>query len=543
MTKREAIPADHVATVVLNDDGSLSFTTDAVNMTSEDNGGSRKLVSVIPNPDERVVRIEDHPEHFARLTSINVSVTNACNLSCSYCYEQHNKDYGRFTVQSIKQAYDFLNNINSLPDKNLIFFGGEPLIHKKLILDFLSEHHDEVFANEDMRISMVSNGLLLTPDFIDPYFALPNTQIILSIDTFDASVDKRGIGQKRLDTLYQTIQMIPEDVRRSGRVIVRPTISYENAKSLTEFLDRLFDIGIVSFIIQPLIMGNVEGFLDWTDEDWKSLTDKVRAFFFAHPEIHIEVTEGVGSRTVGNNCLSGYDIISIDPSGDFSGCFFFVNQKDKAGGLISGNIFKGNLFIEREKAFDKQYREMFVQHEQCRTCDLQDHCYQCPAGNLDTGGIMYRPDAMCQKFVKFYLDIRDARFRSRWNYHVNEIHKDFKQHGEKALRIWLLNMMAREFHSCYLDEELADHVTLVGLRNLFGELLLDQLDSPEDPGDVVALAMIAESNAIEHSWDEIHSVLLERHEKRSIRVPANTLGTMPGLMMYLSLMRTVFYDG
>ena len=141
---KNELPADHSATVILNDDLTLTYTTDAINMVDRENNTTRKLVSVVPNPYDEVVTIEDHPEHFDRLTSMNVSPTNACNLSCNYCYEQHNKDFGRFTVESIKQACDFLNNVNNLPDKTLIFFGGEPLIHKKLVLDFLSTYKDEI---------------------------------------------------------------------------------------------------------------------------------------------------------------------------------------------------------------------------------------------------------------------------------------------------------------------------------------------------------------------------------------------------------------
>jgi hypothetical protein len=49
---------------------------------------------------------------------------------------------------------------------------------------------------------------------------------------------------------------------------------------------------------------------------------------------------------------------------------------------------------------------MFDKEEQCRTCDYQNACYQCPAGNIDTGPRLFRPDDMCQKIVKLYLDFQ-----------------------------------------------------------------------------------------------------------------------------------------
>ena len=87
-------------------------------------------------PTERVLTI-DQVKHvaFSELKVMNMILTNACNLSCSYCFEQHRKDYGRFDLTSLKKGYDFLVNCNNLDNKRFQFFGGEPLAQKKLILD------------------------------------------------------------------------------------------------------------------------------------------------------------------------------------------------------------------------------------------------------------------------------------------------------------------------------------------------------------------------------------------------------------------------
>lgn len=385
-----------------------------------------KKLAVVPLPSEEVVSIWDHREHFKRLTSINVSLTNKCNLQCRYCYEQHRKEYGKYELEDVWKTHDFLMSINDLPDKNIIFFGGEPLLKKDLILEFLRS------PKVQCNVAIVSNCLLLTPEFIDEYFSFPNTRLIMSIDTFNSDVDQRQIPQEKLDALKDKIRHIPASIKEAGRVTVRPTVSHQTAPGLTQFMTELYHLGIRSFIVQPLIMGNLDGFINWTTEQWHKLTKDTIEFFRTHDDIHIEVTEGVGKRSTGNNCLSGYDIISVDPSGDFSGCFFFVNQKDKAGSLISGNIFTGQLFINREKEFDRQYREMFTAYEECRTCDLNDHCYQCPAGNLDTTGTLYRPDSMCKRFVQFYFLINTELFRIRFKRHLTKIMAEYSQHGKMA---------------------------------------------------------------------------------------------------------------
>ena len=529
------VSPDHNATVTIDVDGKLVASTSAVNLVSEDNGGPRKLVSVLPGPDDVVVKIADHPEHFARLTSLNVSLTNACNLACTYCYEQHNRDYGRFTVETIKQAADFLLTINDLPDKSLIFFGGEPLIHSKLILDFLRTYGGKM---HNLRINMVTNGLLLTPAFLEEYFSYGNTAIILSLDTFDPSVDQRGIDARKMDAIRDNLRAIPSYVKVANRVTVRPTIGFKTAPGMLAFLNEVYDLGVRSFIVQPLIMGNTEGFLQWGDEEWNKLTGDVKTFMHLHPDINIEVTEGVGIRSIGSNCLSGYDIISIDPSGDFSGCFFFVNQKDKAGSLISGNIFKGTLFIDREKEFDRQYREMFTTHEECRTCDLQDHCYQCPAGNLDTGGGMYRPDGMCKRFVSFYLSIQNERFAVQWQRQMSRLKKRVDDIGDHAYKVALLEMMEVECGGIFWCYDGIYDAPIEDIRDALVDAFLNETDdNPASPKTIVDL--IGKASA--HTWNELHEQLLERTAHQTTRIPEATIAAPGGLLIFLSLLEATFY--
>lgn len=508
------LPAEHNATVILNDDLTLSYTTDMINMVDTDNQTTRKLVSVKPNPDDKIVSIEDHPEHFNRLTSMNVSLTNACNLSCNYCYEQHNKDFGRFTVESIKQAYDFLNNVNNLADKTLIFFGGEPLIHKKLVLDFLSIYRDEI-KETPIKITMISNGLLLDEKFINEYFSYSNTNIVLSIDTFNSAIDQRKIPQDRLDKLRETIKLIPKD-----RVTVRPTISYLTALSFKEFLDDLITLGVRSFIMQPLIMGNLDGFLDWNDDQWHQLTTLITNFLRENPTVAIEVTEGVGTKSMGNNCLSGYDIISIDPSGDFSGCFFFVNQKEAAGNLISGNIFQDRLYINRQEKFDAAYREMFVKYDQCKACDLQDHCYQCPAGNLDVSGQLFRPDSMCQRFVKFYLDINNEQFQIRFKRIMTRLLEDYKEMGQLAYRRQLLKYLNKEIEFSFEVEE-------IGFKTL---------------KSVFWKTITKEEEMKERSMQEIFEKLKEIRGIQTRTVNSTRVANVDENLLYLTLMGVTVYE-
>ena len=133
----------HAASVSLSEDGSMQFKSQRI-ITPKGLEKDNRLISIVPKDDEKIVPLKEVSYLFQELKQMNLILTNACNLSCTYCYEQHNKDFGRFTSESLLQAYRFLVNSNTRQRKVFNFFGGEPLIHKDIILDFVRKNKSEL---------------------------------------------------------------------------------------------------------------------------------------------------------------------------------------------------------------------------------------------------------------------------------------------------------------------------------------------------------------------------------------------------------------
>jgi uncharacterized protein len=404
---------DHTASVKETDNGELEFLEQDI-LTVDGNIKTNRLVSVVPAPTEEIVPFSKVPNLFRDLSHMNLILTNACNLSCSYCYEQHKKDFGRFTNESLKSAYDWLHNVPNDNNKTFQFFGGEPLIHKKIIMDFLKEHDSELSANYDLEtragtcVSICSNGLLLDKEFIEYYFKKSYTYMLISLDTLDPELDHREITTEQLEKILGYVDNILEVLKEGNakRLIIRCTLSQETTPALTNFIDTLYAKGIRNIIVHPLVLDSRVGFIKWKDEVWDSMRTQIFSALDTHKDLFVKFSEGVGMKE-DNNCMVGSDMIAIDASGDFSGCYFFTNQKASATSeTILGNIYKDRVYIDRYKKFQAVYQEMFDKEEQCRTCDYQNACYQCPAGNIDTGPRLFRPDDMCQKIVKLYLDFQ-----------------------------------------------------------------------------------------------------------------------------------------
>lgn len=401
---------NHTASVRLNEQGEIEvLEQDIINPNGQVK--TNKLISVLPETTEKIETFQEVDYLFSDLSHLNVILTNACNLSCTYCYEQHNKDYGRFTVESLRSAWDWLLSVNNRTHKEFQFFGGEPLIHKKLILDFMNSdpnHFQKTYdSGKQQLMSICTNGLLLDKEFINEYFSRSYTSALISLDTIRADIDHRQIGQPDIDKLLEHISYIPEPAKLDRRVVVRCTLSQEAAPYMNEFIDEMYSRGIRQMIVHPLVLDSTQGFISWEPEQWQRLHDDILHNLDKYFDLQIKFVEGVGRKNE-SNCLVGSDMIAIDASGDFSGCYFFTNMKtDGTGHTILGNVFKNQVYTDRYKTFQKIYNEMFETEEQCKTCDYRQACYQCPAGNADTGHKLFRPDDMCQKIVKLYIDLQD----------------------------------------------------------------------------------------------------------------------------------------
>lgn len=436
---------DHAASVRIDDSGNIEvLEKDIVNPNGDIK--TNRLISVLPTIEEKIETFQTASNFFEELSHLNIILTNACNLSCTYCYEQHNKDYGRFTLESLRNAYEWLLFVNDESQKQFQFFGGEPLIHKKLILDFLSSDPDYFTQawnnNTGQSVSICTNGLLLDNDFLAQYFSYPFTNMLLSLDTIKAEIDHRQIEQQDINRLLSYVRQIPAEVKQDKRLVIRCTLSQETAPYMNEFIDTIYSMGVRQMIVHPLILDSSKGFISWKNESWSQLHQDILNNLEKYFDLHIQFVEGVGKKHE-SNCMVGADMVAIDASGDFSGCYFFTNQKTNGTGhTILGNVFKNQVYTDRYREFQRLYNEMFDSEEQCRTCDYRNACYQCPAGNADTGNRLFRPDDMCQKIVKLYIDLQDDVAKKNFLREYQQTLADSEKYGFDKYTASCLMMLA-----------------------------------------------------------------------------------------------------
>lgn len=458
---------NHVPSVFEDEQGNLKTTVEDINIGIKGTK-QNKLISVVPAEQEQAVPFSEAEFLFRDLIQVNAMLTNACNLSCSYCYEQHNKDFGRFTVESLKQVYDWMNSRNNGNKKVFQFFGGEPLIHRPLIQDFILKYDDELSANyNDYRgtyVSICTNGILLNDDFINMYFSRPYTHMMISLDTFNSAVDHREITPAQLNRVKSNIEKIIATVDDPMRLVIRATLSEETSRDMKEFIEGLYEIGVRNMVVHPLVLDSKHGYISWKDENWLNIRSQIFNALEKYDDLYIKFSEGVGLKD-DSNCLVGSNMVAIDASGDFSGCYFFTNQKSNGADIaVLGNVIQDKVYIDRYKQFQGAYKEMFQSEEQCRTCDYQDACYQCPAGNLDTGDRIFRPDDMCQRIVKLYVDFQHDVAKKLFMRHVKKRYARLQELGPQIMSVEL-TFLREALGGNIMGQDMFDHY--VSVRNEF----------------------------------------------------------------------------
>jgi len=430
---------------------------------------------------------------FDELNKMNVLTTNKCNLRCSYCYEQHTKNYGNVDIPKVKKLYDFLVNLHTKVQdtlyrepKELQFFGGEPLLHSDLILEFIRKYKDELEENSEfVTISITSNGTLVSEEFAKEYCSYSFTTFCMSLDTFDESIDNRGADLEELHDIIENV--FPEEFKHQGRLSIRSTMDPQGACAAYDFLTDLYSIGVRNVVVHPLTFDAANDLVQWRKSDWDSIYSTIEKLYQEHPEMKLDFAEGVGDKS-GSNCLIASNMMAIDGSGEYTGCYFFTNNKVEASDTVLGNLFTDRIYINRYKKWIKEYDNSF-DNEECRSCDVKDLCYSCPAGNFAVFNKPYGHYKFCKQITQFHVDLTEQTNAAKFQ------------------------LLAEKIQNEYVDNTLSIRIVQLAYRALTGKtykrekiLVNDNLNDVTLPESLSALQKALKFDDNRNTVEEVHNM-------------------------------------
>ena len=262
------------------------------------------------------------------LNQIYFYLTEGCNLRCRHCwiapkYQSEGRSYPALDLDLFRSI---IAQAKSLGLSGVKLTGGEPLLHPQIseILAFLRE--------EDLRLTVESNGVLCTPDLARKMAACKNPFISVSLDGADAETHEwvRGVS----GCFEEALEGIRNLVEAGFRPQVIMSLMGHNRNQM-EAVVRLAEragAGSVKFnIVQPTARGKnmhesgevlgIEEVMDlgtWVENTLSESTPL--SLYYSHPMVFRPLGKIFGSNGDGCGVCGILGILGVLANGSYALC-------------------------------------------------------------------------------------------------------------------------------------------------------------------------------------------------------------------------------
>lgn len=327
-----------------------------------------------------------------------IYLTEACNLRCSYCYEGDDKRNKTMSSQTLYQAIDFIVQNNPQDDDiNITFLGGEPLLNKKLIYEFINIiDHKHSKIKHKFKYAITTNGILLDSGLIK-LFKENSFDVSISIDGDRETHNLNRVsksGEDVYDDIVSNMQLLHN---RNIDFSVRMTVSVNNVAKLYQNVCYFYDMGVKKINVGIDNMGY------WSNESLQeldqqysmldelylnSIVDRQGFILNLHD---FKVTTFIADR-IPTYCSGGSKgHLIINSSGELFPCGYVVNDQ-------VWNVGSVDRCLDHKK-FMSAVRENVLKKSVCHECDIAFTCSGAKCGfynYMKTGKLNQHTGATCQ---------------------------------------------------------------------------------------------------------------------------------------------------
>ena len=328
-------------------------------------------------------------------------LTNNCNMACKYCYVDR-KNISVMDFDTAKKAVD-MAAASAKESVGIVFFGGEPLLHKQLIYDVV-EYCKWKGKNSDIsfHFKVTTNGLLLDETFMD-FSAANNLFIALSHDGIRKAHDKNRIDMHDCGTFEKLSEKIRLLLSRHPYAPVLMTVNPNTAGHYAESVEYLYEQGFRYIICSINYAGkwNEHG-MEALKRQYRKLSNfymaktlKEEKFYLSPFEVKISKETYCTER-----CELGNKQISVAPDGGLFPCVQFVGDEQ----YCIGNVDTGIDEKKRRTIFEANEKEK----ESCGTCAIRKRCnHFCGCLNKQATGSIEKVSPVLCMHEKILLPIAD----------------------------------------------------------------------------------------------------------------------------------------
>ncbi len=318
---------------------------------------------------------------------LTLHLTTSCNMRCSYCYSPPRPGDG----MSREVAYEALElgaRLNS-GSCGIVFFGGEPLLHKDLIAATVRRAREmEAQRRGGFHFKLTTNGVLLDEEFLE--FSVRNDILVaMSFDGVREAQDRHRRfpdGSPTFDFLLEKLKLLLA-VRPYASVLM--VVNPDTARYFSESVSFLLKLG-AKYLIVSLNYAAPWGkselrvlarqyrrlgalYVKWTRQGRKFYLSPFEVKLSSHINRHCYRKE---------RCELARRQISVDPQGYLYPCVQFTKAGPESSWCI-GNVRDGIDEQARMRIHDASEKEKEV----CEDCAIKDRCNNsCGCLNWQTTG-------------------------------------------------------------------------------------------------------------------------------------------------------------
>lgn len=375
--------------------------------------------------------------HPRRLQRIFLTLTDRCNLTCTYCY-QDDKSSRSMDWDTLRAGLD-LALASDEPDVEIVFFGGEPLLEWSNIrraIDYVEARR----TSDAIRYGLITNGTRITPEAV----------ALLEEHDVDVQLSFDGVPQvqaERGSHTFDVLDRLLEDLHDRHRDWFRRrwTVSLTLVPSTVDHLADSVEYFLGRSVANLAISHAYTGLGDWDGGGLPRMQrqfDRVVRLSLDHwrrtGDIPVLSLRGQGgaipddARDITMCGVTRAQTPTLDVDGQLHGCGTFVttSQSLDAGPLLEpvsrfglGDVRDPHSLEAGHAEYADRLEDTGLFHRkedksssygECRSCEFLTSCSVCPMsiaqlpGNSDPNRV---PDFLCA----FNLALNRARtvFRDR----------------------------------------------------------------------------------------------------------------------------------
>ena len=334
---------------------------------------------------------------------VTITLTEACNLDCTYCYENH-KSKNKISLDTIKEIiYKEMTEDNGFTEVEFDLFGGEPFLAFDLIKE-IEEYFHHIVSDKKYVLFATTNGTLVHGEIKE--------WLKQCTDTFVCGLSYDGTPEMQNINRSNSADKIDLDffVKYYSTQDVKMTISHESLSNLAEGVIFLHQKG---FNVSCNLAYNI----DWSDESNKEILQrelmKLIEYYLEHPEIKpcmmLDMSIANVSSVYKKNqftryCGAGISTVAYHIDGKSYPCQFFMPLSvgaEKAQESLSLKFYHTEIPPE-------------LVEEKCLKCVVQSICPTCYGANYAATGNMYRHDDNYCELTKIIIKARSYFKAMQW---------------------------------------------------------------------------------------------------------------------------------